>query len=533
MRVKNIKRKSFRRRTFLIAVIMIFMAMPLYVHAADLKILSTVVFDGNIYVYIRGIAQLNQDCEVQIGNTVCGKEQLSFAPLSDAGVSIRTLVLIDNSKSISDESHEDIQEILEGLISSAAENEEFKIGTFSDRISYLCEYTNNKEVLNNVIGTIAYNDQDTYLSDVLYNLMSELRAENTNAYTRVLIFADGADDNAIGFTNDEVRSYIGENVYPVYTVGIPAKNNSSKLEVMFSFSRASGSEYFLLDGSISNADIVNSLLADQEGICLKISPDENLKDGSNKRILLKLNSTAGNAELTTNADMPFGSGVSQTESRNEEEEAGEEEKEEQNIELPVLQPADEVNAKEEDSSFPTVYVLLGALIAVIILAALAAAVITVRKRKKKKKEALPVDESPIKTIASDNIEKTIFSSSGSKKDDARDLWKKKNYLVLKNLDNTNIMMKVQIADRVRIGRREKSDKAGGDIPEILIEDDKEVSRMHCEIILREDLLYIQDCNSLNGTRYQGVAVYGETPIISGGEIEIGAHRYSVELVKQS
>ena len=64
MRVKNIKRKSFRQRIFLITAIMIFMAMPLYVHAADLKILSTVVFDGNIYIYIRGIAELNRDCEI-------------------------------------------------------------------------------------------------------------------------------------------------------------------------------------------------------------------------------------------------------------------------------------------------------------------------------------------------------------------------------------------------------------------------------------------------------------------------------------
>ena len=280
---KKSKKKNFLQRMLLVMTTVLFMITPIYVQAAETKILSTLVFDGDIYIYIRGVSELQQDSVVQIGNHICQREQISLASMSDSGISIRTLVLIDNSKSIPVEYHDEIRSILEGLISSSAENEQFRIGIFSDSINYLCEYSNNKENLNSVIQGITYNDQNTYLSDSLYNVISELKEEETNVYTRLLIFADGADDNTIGFTNDEVRSYIADNAYPVYTVGIPAKNNASKLEIMFSFSRATNAEYFLLDGNIQNEEIISSLSSDRSGICLKISPEESLKDGSTKK----------------------------------------------------------------------------------------------------------------------------------------------------------------------------------------------------------------------------------------------------------
>ena len=140
-----------------------------------------------------------------------------------------------------------------------------------------------------------------------------------------------------------------------------------------------------------------------------------------------------------------------------------------------------------------------------------------------------IQNSPVPVKAENATEtgdETIISGMGADIDDARGLWKESsaNYLILQNLDNTNIMMKVPIVDRVRIGR--------GKTQDIVIENDKKVSREHCVIILRGELMYITDCNSSNGTFYEGVTVYDETPIVSGGKIGIGAHWYRVELVRQ-
>ncbi|MCM1217684.1 MAG: VWA domain-containing protein [Lachnospiraceae bacterium] len=527
MRVKEKKseKKWNRLKIWLAAAATFFMMLPLPVYAEEAKILSAIVFDGDIYIYIRGITQLQQDSVVQIGNQVCQKEQMAFAELSDSGISRRSLILIDNSKSIPNGKHEDIQDILHQLVSLSAENEQFKIGVFSDQITYLCDYTNDKETLNGAIEELTYSDQNTYLSDVLYHVISELKQENIGAYTRLIVFADGADDNAIGYANDEVRSYIAANGYPVYSVGIPAKNNESKLEIMFSFSRASASEYFLLDGSVSNDEIVSGLMADQEGICLKITPEEGLKDGSNKSILLKLNTSAGSVELTANVDMPFGTEIEELPN----EEKIEEEEEKKSAELPVLKPGEESTGDVEEDTAQKLPVWLIILLIIVLLTAVTATVIFAQRKKKKPEVTIAKDNpSPVNMENMEqSYDETIFNDPKSYNDDAKGLWKKAttgNYLVLRNLDNPSLVMQAPIVDKIRIGRREPAD--------LLIEGDGKVSKLHCEIILRGELLYIKDCNSTNGTLYEGVRIYSETPIVSGGKIEIGAHQYRVELVSQ-
>jgi len=503
--------------------------LPLAVYAADAKILSTIVYDGSVYIYIRGVSEIQPDSVVQIGNVICQNEQVSSAPLKDQEILLRTLILVDNSKSISNENHADIQEILGGLVASAMENEQIKIGTFSDQITYLCDYTNDHNILNNVINTITYNDQDTYLSDLLYDVIAGLKSENACAYTRIIVVADGADDNPNGRTIDEVRSYIGESAYPVYAVGIPGKDNSSALEAMFSFSRSSGAEYFLLDGSKSNEDIISVLLQDQDGICLKISLDEAFKDGSKKSILLRLSMPEGMAELKTSADMPFGNGMpvqqNEEETLENKEESGEAEKEA----LPVLSPQREEESEKDSGKIPWIPIIIVIVVVVVLAAGIAAAVVVIVKKKKKKTPPVsagdaepPVgDGRPEKDSAgADTVIEGITQI-----DSAAPLWNGHNtYVILKCLDDTNVMFKEPITDVLRIGRMSDQN---------IVIDDAKLSKSHCEIRLRGDLLYIKDCNSTNGTKYEGVRVYDhEKPIVSGGKIEIGAHRYRVELVKE-
>ncbi len=84
-----------------------------------------------------------------------------------------------------EKNHADIQALVKELYRMPKENEQIKIGTFFERgYAYLCDYTNDHVILENIIDNITYKDQDTYLSDVLYNIISELNSENTFACTR-------------------------------------------------------------------------------------------------------------------------------------------------------------------------------------------------------------------------------------------------------------------------------------------------------------------------------------------------------------
>lgn len=540
MSAKNGKMASWKSRAWLaLAVLFLSCLISASVWAAGAKVVSVVVSGDSMYAYVRGISDVQPDSTVQIGAAVCDSEDISFAKAADLEVPMRTLILLDNSKSIPADQHEKIQEIMLKLTESAIDREQFRIGTVSDALNYLCDFTSDQETLNSVIGGLSYQDQDTYLSDVLYDVISELRAEDTYVYTRIVIISDGADDKAIGYTNDEVRSLIEDSPYPVYTIGIPASGNDSELETMFSFSRASSAEYFLLDDSANVEDVTAALLADQSNYCIRVALDPGFQDGSRKNVLLKLSTSEGMAELTASADMPFGTGVTETPQPEEPEVEAEPEEEE---ELPVL----EINSTpepEEKGGLPVpVWVLIAA--GVLIAAALAAVLIVVFRKKKQDQERKAQEEERKKAEqeaqerkrkereqaeeiqAEPTVKETVYDREEIGDKYTYGLWGKKKggyCLVLTNLDKPGVQFKKSIGQEISIGR-ENTD--------IVISGDDRLSRKHCKIILRGHLLYLKDLNSKNGTFYQETRIYDETPIVSGGKIKIGRYHYSVELIME-
>lgn len=500
------------------------MTMHLTSYAADAKILQTNVYEDDIYIFVKGISELSADSVIQIGNTVCRTEQISASTFEQMNLFMRTLILIDNSKSIPEKNHADIQEILKGIISNSKENEQIKIGTFSRETAYLCDYTSDHTILENIINNISYNDQDTYLSDVLYNTISDLKAEETFACTRIIILSDGADDNFIGYTNEEVRKYVESNQYPVYTIGLSKKNNASQLETMFSFSRAANTDFFLIDGSITNEDVVSAMLTDQTGVCLKITPDERLKDGSNKSILLKLGTAEGVFEFKTSADMPFGSGGGVQ----PEPESAPEPISETNSSLPIIGPTltsevtDDMESNENDALQGDLWIFILLLAVVAALFAAIVILVLIKRKKTPSPQTTPSPQpAPQPPLPLDDTfipkNKNMLNQEPEKK-----LWADKQ-LVLSNLDNPNIFFKVPIKDVVCIGRRSTQD---------IIIDDPEASKEHCKIILRGDLMYLISCNHSNGTYYENVLAHegDEIPIVSGGKIKIGKYQYRVELM---
>lgn len=519
------KQKRRKKIVTMLVVLVLSMGLPWTVYASDIKVLHTTEYEGNLYLYIRGISQIDADSVIQIGNNICPTEQIAVAAFENMDNCMRTLILVDNSQSVSSQKHADIREIIQGMIDNVRENERISIATFDEEITRLCDYSNDREVLNTALNSITYQNQDTYLGDVLYHVISDLKEEEGYLCTRILILSDGADDKSLGYTSDEVRSYIEKNKYLIYSVGIPGDHNLPELETMFSFSRAAETDYFLLDGSMSNEDIVNTMLKDQNGICVKVTLDESLKDGSNKKILLRLHTAEGEVQLTTSSDMPFGNGM-----KNEPETVKETEEATTEAALPVLSVNTEANDEKADESPVNnrTWMLIGAGVMAVLLVMGICLMLWSRKRGKKKEkiqeETHQEEHVPVKVV---EAECTVFAGTEYNNEDrARRLWdsdKKQNYLVLKNLDHVNISYKVPIVDVISIGRASTAD--------IRLED-KKVSRKHCEIILRGGLMYLKDCGSTNKTYYEDVAVDGEErPIVSGGKIKIGNYSYRIELVK--
>lgn len=490
MKKRKKEKHIVKKITTIATMLLLFSCYSIYSYAQEIKAVSAFVYEEELYIYIRGISDIGADSQIQIGNVVCDNDNISAA----GNTAIRTIILVDNSKSIPKASYGTINEIINTVIESAPESEQFKIGTVAEQITYLTEYSSDKEALKAAAGEIVYNDQDTYLSDILYETVEAVRKENTNMYTRLLVIADGADNKTIGYTYDEVVKFLSTQGVPVYTAGIVGKNNAKELETMFSFSRASNAESFLMDENMTVEQLAQALAMDEQNVCIKIKPDISVMDGSTKSILLKLNTPEGQVNITTTAVMPFGV----LEEIQEEPQTVEEKTEEKT--LPVIGEK-ETEPEPVKKTVPLQWILILLIPAAVIAAVIV--IIVVKKTKNRKNNQPAVENVPA-------MQEKPFAAL---------LSPPKAYIILKCNDLPEQIYKAPINEVIYIGRKETD----------IIIDDHYVSSRHCEIILRGELLYVKDCNSSNGTFYENIRIYEETPIISGGNLKIGQYTYNVRL----
>ena len=154
------------------------------------RFLQAFVTDSEIVkAYIRNGA-LGEGTSYQIGNVPC--ENINGFSITEDTYPMRTLILVDNSRSIPENIRGTISESIKQIIASHVENERIRIGTFSEGISYLNDdFSNDYTGLTNEVEAIVYQDQETYLTDVLYELIKELESDPYNGYTRLIVFSDG------------------------------------------------------------------------------------------------------------------------------------------------------------------------------------------------------------------------------------------------------------------------------------------------------------------------------------------------------
>lgn len=547
--------------------------------AADARIESASTDSTSVYLYVSGVNNVTAG-EFQIGNSVVSN--VAMGSISAMSPSMQTVILVDNSQSISATYREQIKSILDNLIASRMEGEVYRLGTFSDSITWVNDaFTNDYDALVASVDSMEYQNQDTYFSDCLYSIISELNSANYSSYTRVIMISDGADDQAIGYSNNEVLNLLERSNIPVYTVGTPG--NNSALETMFSFSRTSKADYFLLGGATVD-DVVAGLNADHSIVCFKLTPDAALLDGSNKSIQAKITSDEGDNTFTTSVNMPFGSATPATtenadpveEPETAEAEAGNE------AEVETSEATTEENSSDSltgalpslgslgGSSITTetveeveeaigiiawiqdnlmMVIAIGAGVLVLMGAGIAVPLILVNNKKKKEaqekekkaqeakaKAAAAAAQNAAAAAAAPVQNKTVIMGAptgGNGAGATMSLWGMgaapaapvlRTYIVLKDLDRPTNMFKLPIESSVRLGRMNA---------DIVIDYDKFVSGSHCEIIKRGELLYLKDLGSSNGTFYGGIRVYDqETPIMSGGTITVGQTRLSVDIVKE-
>lgn len=448
-----------------------------------------------------GIEEFSVEC--QIGTRTA--ESAEGVLITKEDPSVKTYILLDNSLSVKKKYREFISDTVSQLIDRKAENETVTLATFSDKLEYVLKDSKDKEKLKEAAAAVEYRDQETYMTDVLYELFDKLSQENDGTFVRIVVVSDGVDNKEIGYTKEELNTLILAHPYPVYALGCTNGNNNENLKSMFALSRLTGGEPFLLDEITDQETILQGISETDKTIKVTVIPQKEDRDGAKKAVRLSLTTNSGTYQKSFESEMPFAE--IGTESETEEssiEETMAAETEAQNTEL-VLKSED-----EETKRFP--YWIIAVAAGVVILGVV---LVIVLSKKKKKPVPVTVSEDDCKTeLAGDDRTERIGSD-----DDATSRMTVST-LILQDAERPARRYEAELYMPITVGR-------GSDC-RIRVEDGS-VSRSQCEITKRGTRVYVRNLSESNVTKLDGYKLSGEEEINSGSKLTMGRVTLVVEL----
>ena len=491
----------------------------------DKSIVETVTGESDISVYMKGVDSVSDDVSVQVG-TAAG-EIINCERVEE--LEMQTLILLDNSLSMPSAVRPKVAELMQDLIGDRAVRETISIAVFDEKITYLTDYTSDYATLKNVVEQITYKDQETYLTDVLYELLATNYGTNRKeAFQRIIILSDGVDNKSLGYTKEELYALMKENAYPIYTIGCKTKNNNEQLESMFALSRLSNAEYFLLDES-DTLTIIDKLKEDRNIVRIKIGLPAEIMDGSKKAVKLSFQGVDVSCEMK----MP------QIEVKKEEpveaepiiveETMAKEETQiiEETQEDEELEEETEIEMEEENvtSIYQIIFIVIIGFIILIVITICILCIIMINRKKKQQQE-----QTKQFMYEKENALNNVLASSVSQKKEPGmvENFVKTNvtniamvgnqnairYLVLTDVRVPAKSFQIPFKENIVIGRKKE-------VCHLVVDYDMSISSKHCEIRMYNNRFFIRDLQSLNGTFVNGKRILVETEIVSGCFITLG------------
>ncbi len=461
-------------------------------------------------VYIQNPGTVT-DVQCQIGTTACEVE--NYGMVEEQKEPIKTLLLLDNSLSVKKQYRDSIKEIMDTVAANRMAGEKITVATFSDTIQYVVEDSDDYTELKQAIDGIEYIDQETYLTDVLYELLTSWSKEGGTEFRRIVLVSDGMDNKSNGYTKEELYSLLDKYSCPIYTLGCPS-GDSDTLKNMAALSRMTKADSWTLDEETDALAIASRIAEGDQLLRVTVTIPTTICDGTEKGIQVSITAEDQNLTSSGTVQLPFGAAPA---------EEVQEEPEESEMEVPVEETSTEVELQtEQKKSFPIIPVAVGVL--VVVVGAVAGMIVT-KKKKENDFEPLPDDTDLINTKKREETD-TEYANPNDGEGDTAYVWNyetKGQKLILSDMDNPAIRYEVPITSSVVVGR---SSAQGC---QVVIDYNGTVSKKHCEITLVNGELYVKDLQSKNGTCVDGMEVVGDAKVSQGSVLSVGKVRMKVEL----
>lgn len=465
--------------------------------------------------------------QCQVGTVPC--PDLTYGLIEEQETPVKTLLLMDNSLSVSQKYRPKINEIMTNLAANRMQGEQVTVATFSDKITYVLEDSSDYTQLKQAIDSITYQDQETYLTDVLYEVLSAWNQDQDTAFRRIVIVSDGVDNKAVGYTKEELYELLRKHPYPIYTIGCsyPSGNNSEELKNMFALSRMTQAASWMLEENSDTLQIANEVAAGNHTLRVVVALPLEVCDGTAKGV--KLSMTAGEAAVEGSAtvDMPFGTAPPETEPETEVTEPETEEETEEETEQEETDPA-----VDEEELQKKKYIMYAVFAGAALLAAAALILIIVRAVKRRKKENA-FEMAPGDAFEKANVYQN-FSGQAVRDTEVAPVdagntamvWgpSGRTYmLILTDLRNPARSFEAPLRSSVVIGR------SRNDGCQIVLDYDRSISHRHCQIRVANGQIWVKDLGSRNGTVLNGKRVLQEAVLTSGSVLTLGNLKMKVEL----
>lgn len=490
----NVKNKVGLRGLILCAAAAYLMlAASFHIYAAQsIPVMEQYVTENTAHLYLK-YAGDTQGAAAQIGT-----EAADSVKITDSGsIPIVTWLLLDNSNSISSDDQRKAKELLTNLVAGRSPNETFTLCTYDEHLNILLQDSQSYADLKSQIDAIVHNDQESYITDVLAELLDLERNREEPAYVRVVLICDGVDNNPQGLTREELNNRLFQQAIPIYTLGCKTGNNDPLLKNLYSISRQTGALSWSLSELGNTLDVVKAMGSEELPICASISIPENLRDGSEKGIQVTF-SDGSTAE--TQATMPFAL---------VEEETG-----------PIPEPAP-TPEPDSDTSFPFQrYWPILVITAVVLISGIVIVILLIRK-KKEREQIRPISDDLFPTGEKTDILSEPHGKLGS--GDTLPLVGEDKYvmLCLSDLTHPDRHFEIPLRGRVSIGRAPSN--------QIVLDYEKSISGTHCEIFGEGGFWKIRDLHSSNGTYLNGIRITDVAEVTSGSVLKLGRLELLVEL----
>lgn len=563
-----------RRIRFLFAVTaaVLTLAVPsAAVWGQDIHNLPNYAEGNRLVVYMPQEAYTDTAVRMQVGSSAVLEGELQ--EISEAG-GIETLILFDNSLSISAGNRGKMKEVVRNVLENPSPGERFAFATFDTEVHLLAGMTADTAELLRTLDEVEFRNQYTWLNDCIYSCAGSPELFSPGSCARIVVCSDGSNDNPAGYTADDVIRKLKQCSCGLLAVGSLYEEDPGAVSRMFSMARAVQGPVWLLDTYTEDlSEVTEGIRREKPGKAAVFFLEDRMMDGSEKRVQIQASIPGGTFLGESAVTMPFTGNVQpETEEEKEETEAAEEEKEDAeaaeadreaagvteagngaaSAEIPAEEPGEEAAAdaggaaesrepavaaeSAEETPAAGVYglplrLILPAVSGVLLLLSAAAALVFFFRRRKLQdpsesvQSGLPedshppfayeADEEPTVLQSSDEEEATVLMMDGDA--ELRGPERTVCMLTLEDEETRQKQFTVPVMQDIVIGR-----KAECAIP---LTGDRSVSGHHCVIYRVGDDLMIRDNDSANGTWLNRQRITVPEKLEDGDVIGIGRSRW--------